>query len=121
MAYTNIHRGVRMSMTKVRPVICQIRGKRLDEAVTMMALSKKRCAVFIRQALLAAKANADQAEADLRGLYVVEARVDAGPTMKRFQPKDRGRSHQILKRSCHITVSVDVKAAAAKRSPEQAA
>lgn len=116
MAYTNIHRGVRMSPTKVRPVIVQIRGKRLDEAVTMMSLSKKRAAVFIHQALLAAKANADHAEADLRRLYVVDARVDSGPTMKRFQPKDRGRSHQILKRTSHITVSVDVKTPAAKKS-----
>src|SRR5690349_2455809 len=101
MPYTNIHRGVRMSPKKVQPLIPQIRGKRLDEAVTLMTLSKKRAAVYIKQALLAAKANADQAEADVRRLVVTDARVDDGPRMKRFQPKDRGRSHRIIKRTCH--------------------
>lgn len=120
MPYTNVHRGARISPSKVRPVITQIRGKRLDEAVTLMAMSKKRAAVYIRQALLAAKANADSAEADVRRLFVVEARVDSGPTMKRFQPKDRGRSHQILKRTSHITVSVDVPGAT-KKTQETAA
>ena len=52
-------------------------------------------------------ANADQAEANLRGLVVTDARVDAGPTIKRFQPKDRGRAHPILKRTSHLTVAVD--------------
>jgi large subunit ribosomal protein L22 len=40
---------------------------------------------------------------------VTESRVDEGPTMKRFQPKDRGRAHSILKRSSHLTISVDEK------------
>jgi large subunit ribosomal protein L22 len=107
MAYTNIHYGARISPTKVRPVINLIRGKRLDVADAILSLSKNRAAVFIRQAMLAAKANAEQAEVDVRALVVVDARVDSGPTMKRFQPKDRGRAHRILKRSSHITVAVD--------------
>ena len=109
MAYTNVHRGVRISPKKVQTLIPLIRGMRIDEAVTLMEFSKQRAAVYIKQALLAAKANADQAEADVRRLVVTDARVDSGPTMKRFQPKDRGRSHRILKRSSHITVAVDVK------------
>ena len=107
MAFTNVHRGVRMSPKKVQPIVAQIRGKRVDEAETIMRLSKKRAAVFILQALKAARANADQKEADVRRLVVVDARVDDGPRMKRFQPKDRGRAHSILKRTCHITVAVD--------------
>ena len=109
MAFTNVHRGVRMSPKKVQTLIPLIRGMKIDEAVTLMEVCKQRAAVFIRQALLAAKANADQAEADVRKLVVTEARVDDGPRMKRFQPKDRGRSHSIIKRTCHITVAVDVK------------
>lgn len=107
MAYTNVHRGVRMSPKKVQVVVELIRGKRVDEAETLMRLSKKRAAVFVLQALKAARANADQGEADTRRLVVTEARVDSGPTMKRFQPKDRGRAHPILKRTSHITVAVD--------------
>jgi len=87
-------------------VINLVRGKRIDEAVSLMKISKKRAAVYIYQALLAAKANADQGEADVRRLYVVDARVDKGPTLKRWRPKDRGRSHPILKRTSHITVAV---------------
>jgi large subunit ribosomal protein L22 len=107
MAFTNVVKRARISPKKVKPVVDLIRGKRIDEAVTLMTLSKKRAAVFIRKALLAAKANADAKEADVRNLIVVDARVDSGPTMKRFQPKDRGRAHQILKRTSHITVGLD--------------
>ena len=46
MAFTNVHRGVRMSPKKVQPIVAQIRGKRVDEAETIMRLSKKRAAVF---------------------------------------------------------------------------
>ena len=107
MAYTNVHRGARISPTKVRPVAKLIRGKRIDEALSILEMSKRRGAVLLKQALLAAQANADQAEADLRTLVVTEARIDKGPTMKRFQPKDRGRAHPILKRTSHIVVAVD--------------
>ena len=108
--FTNIHRGARMSAKKVMPLMTLIRGKRIDEADAFLALSKKRSVVFVRQALKAAIANADQAEVDKRRLFVVDARVDGGPMMKRFQPKDRGRAHRILKRTCHITVAVEEQA-----------
>jgi len=107
MAYTNTHRGARISPLKARPVTDLIRGKSVDEALTLLEVSKKRAAVFVKNALLAAQNNADQAEVDTRRLVVTDARVDAGPTMKRWQPKDRGRAHPILKRTSHITVSVD--------------
>jgi large subunit ribosomal protein L22 len=43
----------------------------------------------------------------VRRLKVVQARVDEGPTIKRFRPKDRGRAHQILKRTSHLMVGVE--------------
>ena len=51
----------------------------------------------------------DEGDADRRYLYVTESRVDEGPTMKRFQPKDRGRAHKILKRTSHLIIAVDEK------------
>jgi large subunit ribosomal protein L22 len=45
----------------------------------------------------------------VRNLVVSESRVDEGPTMKRFQPKDRGRAHPILKRTSHLVIAVDEK------------
>jgi len=109
MPYTNIHRGARISPQKARLVVDLIRGKTVADALTALEVSKKRAAVFVRNALLASQNNADQAEANIRRLVVTDARVDAGPTMKRWQPKDRGRAHPILKRTSHITISVDEK------------
>ena len=109
MAYTNTHRTARISPLKVRPVVNLIRHKPYSEAVVILEMSKLRAAVFVKNALNAAYANADRGEADTRELVVTDARVDSGPTVKRFQPKDRGRAHQILKRTSHITVSVGVK------------
>ena len=107
MAYKNVHRGARISPTKARLVTDMIRGKSVDEALAALVTSKKRAAVFVKNALNAAIANADQAEANLRNLVVLDARVDDGPAIKRFQPKDRGRAHPIMKRTSHITVAVD--------------
>lgn len=109
MAYTSKYRMARISPTKARPVIDLIRGKKIDEAQTILMMSKRRGAVLIKGVLDSAIANADQAEANLRDLVVSEARVDSGPTIKRFQPKDRGRAHPILKRTSHITIAVDAK------------
>jgi large subunit ribosomal protein L22 len=110
MPYTNIHRTARISPSKARLVANLIRGKSYEDAITTLDLSKQRAAVLIKKALVAAAHNADNV-ADIRNrdLKVVDARVDDGPRMKRFQPKDRGRAHAILKRTCHITVSVDEK------------
>lgn len=107
MPYTNTHRMARISPQKARLVVDMIRGKQYQEALTALELSKLRAAVLVKNALVAAYHNADQAEANVRRLKVTDARVDAGPTIKRFQPKDRGRAHPILKRTSHITVSVD--------------
>ncbi len=111
MAFANTHRGARISPTKARLVIDLIRGKKVDQAMTTLMMSKKRAAVFISNALKAAIANAielgELSTTQANELFVKEARVDSGPTIKRFQPKDRGRAHPIKKRTCHITVAVE--------------
>ena len=61
--------------------------------------------LLIRSAI----AQAEQASVDPGRLFVSESRVDEGPTLKRFQEKDRGRSHPIHKRTCHLHVSVDAR------------
>lgn len=111
MEYTNVHRTARISPSKVRQLTAMIKGKSIDDALVALETSKRRGAILIKNSLRAAIANADRAEANLRKLVVSDARVDSGPTMKRFQPKDRGRAHDILKRTSHITVSVAEKAA----------
>ena len=107
MPYSNVHRSARISPTKVRPVADMICGQGAEEALTTLMMSKRRGAALMHKALLAAIANAEQKDLDRRNLIVVDARVDSGPTIKRWQPKDRGRAHPILKRTSHITVIVD--------------
>jgi large subunit ribosomal protein L22 len=84
-----------------------IRGKGFDEARNLLKFTTKRAAVDVHKALMAAYADAEHAEADTDNLVVVESRVDQGPVIKRFQPKDRGRAHPIMKRMAHITVGVE--------------
>lgn len=115
MAYNSSFRYARISARKARLVADMIRGKRIDEALTALDFSKKRAAVMVRKTLLAAIANAEdpnQGDLDssrMRNLVVTESRVDEGPTIKRFQPKDRGRAFPIMKRTSHIHVAVDEK------------
>jgi len=100
-------RFVRSSPRKARLVADLIRGKRVDDAMNLLTFSDKRAAQMLRKTLQTAIADAEHAEADTTRLFVTESRVDAGATMKRFQPKDRGRAHQILKRTSHLTIGVE--------------
>ncbi|NOG54827.1 MAG: 50S ribosomal protein L22 [Planctomycetes bacterium] len=101
------HRWARISTRKARLVTDLIQGHDIDSAISMLRFSKKRAAVFVKQVLNTAIAAAEEADADVTRLVVVESRADEGPTIKRFQPKDRGRAHQILKRTSHILVAVE--------------
>lgn len=104
--FTSSIRGHRGSQKKAKLVTDMIQGKSFEDANQMLAFSTKRAATNIRKALMAAQADAEQFGADTSELFVSEARVDRGMHIKRFQPKDRGRAHPILKRTSHITVSL---------------
>ncbi len=107
MAYQAIHRFARIAPRKARLVAAMIRGQRIDDAMTTLAFSKKRAAWYFKAVLKSAIANAEEKEADVQNLYVSESRVDEGPTMKRWRPKDRGRAHPIRKRTSHLHLSLD--------------
>ena len=106
MAWMSIHRYARISPRKARLVTQLIADRHVDEALELLKFTRKRASTLVDKVLRAAMADADEQEADVRKLYVHEARVDEGPTIKRFQPKDRGRAHPILKRTSHIVVTV---------------
>lgn len=109
MAYIATHRFARIAPRKAQLVADLIRGRNVEDALTQLQMSKKRAAYYFRSVLKSAVANAEEADADVRNLVVTESRVDQGPTMKRFNQKDRGRAHPILKRSSHLVVGVDEK------------
>lgn len=97
------HRG---SPRKAKLVVDLVRGKNVDQALNLLTFTTKRAAVDVKKALNAAIADAEQAQADVTQLFVSESTVDDGPRLKRFQPKDRGRAHAIIKRFAHITIGV---------------
>lgn len=105
--FTSVMRHHRGSPRKTRLLTDLIRGKKVDAALNMLTFTTKRAAVDVRKVLNAAIADAELAEADVTALVVAESHVGDGARMKRFQPKDRGRAHPILKRFSHITVAVE--------------
>ncbi|MFM7051055.1 MAG: 50S ribosomal protein L22 [Planctomycetota bacterium] len=111
MAFNASHRFARIAPRKARLVADLIRGKPVDEALTALDFSKKRGASFISVVLKSAIANAEEKNADASKLVVSESRVDEGPTLDRFQPKDRGRAHPIRKRTSHIHIAVEERGA----------
>jgi large subunit ribosomal protein L22 len=113
MPWQSRYRFARISPSKVRPVINLIRGQDVQKALNLLKFSPQRAAPMISKTLASAVASANEQEADVESLRVVEARVDEGPRMKRIEPKDRGRAHPILKRFSHIVVVVDVEEAGA--------
>ncbi len=100
-------RFIRSSSRKARLMADLIRGRRVDEAMTLLEFNHKRAASMILKALKTAIADAEQSEADVSKLVVAESRIDGGPTIKRFQPKDRGRAFPIKKRTSHIVLGVE--------------
>lgn len=107
MAWQAKHRFARISARKARLVVDMVRGRDVQDALNVLKFSPHRAAVMVSKVLTSAIASANEAEADVDRLYISEARVDEGPTIKRFRPKDRGRAHSIFKRTSHICVAVE--------------
>jgi len=104
--FTSEVRNHRGSPKKAKLVADMIRGKSFEEANNMLEFSTKRAAVNIQKALNAAASDAEQLGADRSSVFISEVTVDRGTHIKRFRPKDRGRAHPIIKRTSHITLSV---------------
>ena len=106
-------RDIRHTPQKARRVVDLIRGVRADEALSILKFAPQSAGQDVFTLLNSAVANAkakNPAIRDASELWVVEALVDEGRTMKRFRPRAQGRGFRILKRSSHISVAVsDVK------------
>ncbi len=100
------HRG---GVRKAGLLVDLIRGKDIDTARNFLSFTPKLAAINVKKALEAAVADSGAWDVDPADLVVVESRVDQGPRLKRFQPKDRGRAHPIIKPMAHITVGVQLK------------
>jgi large subunit ribosomal protein L22 len=106
-------RDIRHTPQKARRIVDLIRGQRADEALNILKFAPQAAGQDVFTLLNSAVANAkakNPAIRDASELWVVEALVDEGRTMKRFRPRAQGRGFRILKRSSHISVAVsDVK------------
>ena len=99
--------GARISAQNARLVADQIRGKKVGEALNLLAFSSKKAAEIIKKVLESAVANAEHNEgADVDDLKVSTVFVNEGRSLKRIMPRAKGRADRIVKRSCHITVKV---------------
>lgn len=100
-------KGARISAQKARLVADQVRGRPVEEALSLLEFSNKKAAHIVRKVLNSAIANAENNEgADVDELKISSIFVDEGTTMKRIRTRAKGRSDRIFKRSCHITVKV---------------
>ena len=96
----------RISPRKARLIGDLIRGKNVDEALAILALTPKAGARVMEKLLRSAIANGQEKEEadDPDALRVSEVQVNQGPTVKRFRPRARGRATMIRKRTSHITM-----------------
>ena len=101
---------VRMSPRKVRLVVDLVRGRPVNEALSLLRFMPQAAAVEVAKVVKSAVANAEQNNhMSAEDLFISRITADEGPTMKRFRPRAHGRASPILKRSTHITVVVDEK------------
>jgi len=108
-----IARHVRMSPTKVRRVVDLVRGLPATEAQAILKFDPHAASEPVGKVLDSAIANAEHLahvrsqRLDREDLFITEAFVDEGPTLKRFRPRAQGRAYRIRKRTSHITIVVE--------------
>ena len=98
---------IRGSAQKLNLVAGLIRGKRAEDALNILAFSKKAMAVDVRKVLASAIANAENNHnLDVDSLVVAEASVGKSLSMKRWTPRARGRSSRIVKPFSRVRIVV---------------
>jgi large subunit ribosomal protein L22 len=93
--------------SKIRPLVDMVRGKKVDEALTLLRFTPtpkaKVVAKLVRSAVASAENNFQMDPADLRSIRIF---ADEAPVMKRYRPRSRGRVSPVRRCSSHITVIV---------------
>jgi large subunit ribosomal protein L22 len=103
-----VARYVRIPPQKVRLIMDEVRGKKVEEAIRMLTFSPQKGAHLLRKLINSAVANAEaNKELDVDSLFIKRIFADQGPTMKRFRPRAMGRATRIRKRMSHLTVILD--------------
>ena len=112
-------RYVRATPMKVRRVVELIKGRSAEEALAVLRFAPQSASEPVAKVLASAVANAENnLDLDPDTLWISQAYVDEGPTLKRFRPRAQGRAYRIRKRTSHITVEVESRP---KPEPKKAA
>lgn len=102
-----IARYIRLSPDKAREVVGLVRGKSVDEALSILRFTPQRAAGAVAKVIKSAAANAEHNnDMDPTRLFVARIYVDQGPSLRRFRPRAYGRANVIKHRTSHITVVV---------------
>ena len=103
-------KSIKTSITKVNLVLKMIRGKKAENALNILAFSKKRISNEITKILKSAIANAENNhQLDIDKLVIKEATAGKSMVLKRFRPRARGRSGKILKPFSKVKILVQEK------------
>jgi large subunit ribosomal protein L22 len=103
-----IAKYMRVSPRKIRLLMKEIRGKKVEEALNLLAFTPQKGGAILRKLINSAVANASQyPDTDVDNLFIKHIFADEGPTLKRFRPRAMGRATRIRKRSSHLTVILD--------------
>ena len=103
-----ILRRFRQSPRKVRMVADMIRGRKVEEALSILKFQPRKAARMLSKVLTSAIANATENEkADADQLVVKAVAIDPGPVEKRWLARSMGRANRLNRRSSHVTVTVD--------------
>jgi len=102
-----VAKNLRVSASKARLLANMVRGRKVDDALTMLKFTPTPNAKLVAKVIKSAAANAENGfQMSPEDLKIVRIFVDQAPMMKRYRPASRGRASPILKRSSHITVIV---------------
>ena len=107
METRSIVRGVRLSADKGRLVADLVRGKKVDQALNILAFTQKKASGIIKKCLESAIANAEHNDgADIDELKVTTIYVEQGTSLKRSGARAKGRGARIVKPTAHIYITV---------------
>ena len=108
-----IHKYIGSSPRKMRLLVDIIRGMSVEKAIEVLHFSSKHASKHAEKVVRSAVANLmnqdESTRVDAADLFIKEAYVNQGPTLKRISPAPMGRAYRIRKRSCHLTVVVATK------------
>jgi large subunit ribosomal protein L22 len=101
-------RYLRVSPRKARRIIDIVRGTKVTQALDVLKFDEHAASEDVYKVVASAVANAEHnQQLDRESLWISEAFVDEGPTLKRFRPRAQGRAYRIRKRTSHVTVVVE--------------